>query len=671
MTQIASYFASLGFDIDQKSVRRVDNTLKNLEKRLKLFGKNFNKKIGISLDITAFNIDQKKLKTALGNSLDLASKSVAFEISKFVVNDRNLQAALLRAARRLPPYPPGGGGPHPPHPPLPPTPPRPGPYPPLPPGSRRAAVAGGYFGGGLARLYGPALALGLGGYGLSQLNQRNQQVVSAQLQTTAVAQQAGATPQQGAQSFEWLKQQGNRIGFNYLDASADYNKLTAGLTGAGMSIKQAQGVFKGFSELSRVQKLDRVTQQRVYRALSQIAGKGKLQGDELTNQLAEALPGSVDLFALAYQKQLKDQGKGGNLEGQEAIAALYAAMKKGQVKGDILLQAGELASKRAEPGLTAASKASQAEQAKAQNSLTDLAIVASNAGLESGFARLFRALNEGLKESGPMVESLARGFDNVSKYVSFALLSVQSLQRFFDGKDSYLGDKFFPDEESRNTAFGFLNSYKSLMGEIVTLGQTSLQGWKELSALMGTGPLAKFKEQIDIIANGINAANKLTKGDYSGAVDSIQSAGKRYANAITAPGRAGVNLVSDAVTYGVAAIDPSQSMSDVTPWQIDKPFDNTNSLFDYQRQAKDQQEQAFANRRRDGFNGPMGIFPMSKTPMPEASATTTGVMAAPKADVKLDISVKIDAATPEDFKNKFEASLSDVVRQTLDKYSEK
>ena len=354
MTQIASYFASLGFDIDQKSVRRVDNTLKNLEKRLKLFGKNFNKKIGISLDITAFNIDQKKLKTALGNSLDLASKSVAFEISKFVVNDRNLQAALLRAARRLPPYPPGGG-PHPPHPPLPPTPPRPGPYPPLPPGSRRAAVGGGYFGGGLARLYGPALALGLGGYGLSQLNQRNQQVVAAQLQTTATAQQAGATPEQGKQSFKWLEQQADRIGFNFLDAAPSYNKLVSGLTGAGMSIKQSQDVFKGFSELGRVNKLDAVGQKRLYKALSDVAGKDQLMSEELTGQFAEALPGAVSLFADAYQAKLKAEGKGaGDKTGADAIKELRAAMKKGEVRGDILPYAGIIASKRAEQGLPAA-----------------------------------------------------------------------------------------------------------------------------------------------------------------------------------------------------------------------------------------------------------------------------------------------------------------------------
>lgn len=282
--KVSEYFSEFSVKLDRASFKRADTEIDKLVAKLKKTGND-----SFGFRIGKFNVDQAALRLALGNALDLASKSVPFEISKFVVNDRNLQAALLRAARRLPPLPPGGpgGGPHPPYPPhpgpYPPYPPRPSPY---PPDSRvRRGMMGG-IGGGLSNFYAPALALGLGGYGLSELNQKNQQVVSAQLQSQAVVQQAGGTVQEGSQSFEWLKNQANRVGFNYLDASGDYNKLLSGLTGAGMSVEQGQGVFKGFSELSRVNKLDRVQQQRVFRALSQVAGKDKLQSEELVGQLA-------------------------------------------------------------------------------------------------------------------------------------------------------------------------------------------------------------------------------------------------------------------------------------------------------------------------------------------------------------------------------------------------
>lgn len=277
---IARYYASVGFKVSNKDIQKVDRALNLIESKFRNLQKRL-KSIPISVKLDKFTVDQTKLNATLGNALDAASPRVAFEISRFVVNDRNLLAALLRAARRLPP--PGPPGPNPP--PLPP--PGPGPRPPPGAGGGRGSRGAGWAAAGL---YGPlgygALALAGGGYGLGALNRRNQEVVSAQLQSQAVVQQAGGTVEQGQQSFQWLRQQGERIGFNYLDASPDYNKLLSGLTGAGMSVQQGQQVYKGFAELSRVNKLDRVQQQRVFRALSQIAGKNKLQSEELTGQLA-------------------------------------------------------------------------------------------------------------------------------------------------------------------------------------------------------------------------------------------------------------------------------------------------------------------------------------------------------------------------------------------------
>lgn len=650
MPTITSYFAELGFGVNAKSIRKVDSALKSMEKKLKAFGKTASNNVAINL--VKFNVNQKALNFAMGNALDLASRQTVFQVSRFSVDqshlNRTLSAAMVAASAavsRLTLRP--SMVPH--------TPRIPGSSVTPRRGSGRHIVAGGVAGGiagGLSRLYGPALALGLGGYGLGALNNRNQQVVSAQLQTSAVAQQAGATPYEGKQSFEWLRKQADRVGFNYLDSAADYNKLTSGLTGAGMSLSQSQDVFKGFAELSRVQKLDRTTQNRVYRALSQIAGKGKLQGDELTNQLAEALPGSVDLFAEAYQNQLKAQGKGGGKVGQEAISELYAAMKKGQVKGDILTYAGSLASQRAKPGLEAASTASQAEQARYQNQVNDLAVVASNSGIESGFARLFRALNDGLKESGPMVEGLARGFDNVSKYVSFALLSAQSFQRMVDGRDSFLGNKFFPTPEERGEVLQFLNSYKVAMSEIGTLGKNIYNGWADLLKLFNSDAFVNLKNWANTVSNTVGTINKLAGGDTSGAGDAAKAAGYGYLNYITTPAQKTLDL------FGLPA---SSTMQKLHP-----DFDPAN----YETQQRAIQDEALANRRRDNFNGPLGIFPMEKAGMPDSGSSAPSPLA-PKADVTLKVDVKITAANPEDFKTQFESSLADIVHQTLDKYSEK
>ena len=461
--QIAKYFASLSVDVSQSSFKKADKALDSLEKKFKKLSGFGNLNFGIG----NFTVDQRKLERVLGNALDTASRQVTFEISRFSVNQSALRAALSQGSRGY-----GGVG-------------RPGSG-----GSfsaltaaewdRRqgamgsaallrhqrslelaalraqgrtgaghvggAAAGGGLVGRGPLGLMGPALALGLGGYGLSQLNQRNQQVVSAQLQTSAVVQQAGGSAQQGADSFQYLRGEGQRIGFNYLDASQDYNKLISGLTGSGVGLGESQKVFSGFAELARVNKLDKTTQNRLFRALSQVAGKGKLQSEELTGQIAEALPGGTALFAEAYQKQI-----GGNKTGAEAIQQLLADMKKGKVTSDILTYAGAAASQQANAGgaLGAASTASQAEQARYQNSVNDLAVVASNSGVEEGFARIFRTLNAGLSESGGLVRSLSEGFNEATKWADDLLLFPQSFIRALEGKDSVVADWLGIDKTSQ------------------------------------------------------------------------------------------------------------------------------------------------------------------------------------------------------------------------------
>lgn len=416
--QLTKYFASLGFDIDKASVKKVDKALDHVENRLKRLGTFGSKPIVLNID--NFDVDQRKLNFALGNALDMASNRLVFEVNHFAVNqsalNRSVGAAMMRSSAMQNVNVSGNNGAR---------------------NVAAGAIAARGFSGGLSSLYGPALALGAGGYGLSALNQRNQQVVSAQLQTSAVVQQAGGTAEQGSDSFQYLRSEGQRIGFNYLDASQDYNKLISGLTGSGIGLRESQKVFSGFAELARVNKLDKTTQNRLFRALSQVAGKGKLQAEELTGQIAEALPGGTALFAQAYQKQI-----GGNLTGQAAIQALLAGTKKGIVTSDILTYAGAAASERANAGgaLGAASTASQAEQARYQNTITDLAVVASNAGVEEGFARIFRTLNAGLSESDGLVKGLAEGFNEATKWADDLLLFPQSFIRALEGKDSVVAD---------------------------------------------------------------------------------------------------------------------------------------------------------------------------------------------------------------------------------------
>lgn len=470
--EVARYTIGTSIVFPQSEMARFDAQLRILESKMKTSGEKM--KMFFNLNLSKFSVNQSAMNRVLGTALDVASATTVFRIERFVVDQSRLNMALggamARASAVATVRTSGGAG-----------------------TATKAAATGGMIGGGLSRFYGPAIALGLGGYGLGALNRRNQEVVAAQLQTQAVSLANGGTAQQGEESFNWLRNQANRVGLNYLDASSDFNVLTSNLLGSGGTVAQSRNIFKGFAEYGRVNKLSPARQKLVFNALSQIAGKDKLQAEELTKQLGNSLPGAKDIFAQAYQQQT-----GGNLKGSAAIIALEAAMKAGTVRGNILDVAATIASQRAAPGLSKASQASQAEQARYQNAVSDTAILASNSGVEEGFARIFRTLTAGLSESNGLVRTLAEGFNEATKWADDLLLFPQSFVRALEGKDSLVADWLGIDKSSQLVKDW--QDIKTLWEQMSALNPTKLFGdflptleatTKELAAILNA--IAEFQ----------------------------------------------------------------------------------------------------------------------------------------------------------------------------------
>lgn len=266
---IAQFWADLGIRVQPNEIRKVDNLFSRITS---LFTKMKKQQQAFNMDFAdSIKFDQPKLRRLVQRNFDQVSKTTFFEIRNFRIDQAHLTSQLRTAIERASAttrFRPridergirdsgrGEGSRH----------------------ARMGLSAGFGAAGGLTlgRVYGTAAGLALGGYGLSALNQRNQAVQSAQLTTEAVVEQAGGSQQQGQQAFNWLRQQGNRIGFNYLEAANDYNNVISGITGAGGTVAQGQNIFKGFSEYGRVNHIDTERQKRVFRALSQIAGKNQL-----------------------------------------------------------------------------------------------------------------------------------------------------------------------------------------------------------------------------------------------------------------------------------------------------------------------------------------------------------------------------------------------------------
>jgi hypothetical protein len=85
-------------------------------------------------------------------------------------------------------------------------------------------------------------------------------------------------------------------------------------------------------------------------------------------------------------------------------------------------------------------------------------------------------------------------------------------------------------------------------------------------------------------------------------------AGKRYANTLTAPGRAGVNAALRGGTRLLEAIDPRVDVGSTVPPQL-SGFSVTE---DWITQQKIQRQLAAQQAAKEGYQNPVGIFPMDK-----------------------------------------------------------
>ncbi len=433
MTMISQYYAKVGVSTDLAQLKKVDRYLKLLEAKMAKFHQKAMKTGGV------FNINFKfntnRLQFEVQKAFNDVSRRVAFPINRFQI-DRNglardinssIRQAMLGVNRNLTLNPrvtqprgitgraaasgqPTGGL-----------------------SARQAGFAGGAA-GIFGRYGGPAILGGATLYGGSALNRANQEIISAQLTTQAVVEAQGLKGE-GPAAFEWLRGQGNRIGFSYLDQAQDYNNFLSNSLGAGRTLDQAQNTYLGFAEYARAMGTSPARQKLVMNALSQMEAKGTVSMEELRRQMAESMPGTMSVFAEALQRQT-----GGGLQGQEAMQALMEAVPAGKVKSDILPIVSAILRERAKPKLDIAMKTSQAEQARAVNLLTDFTNIASKAGLEEGFSRIFRTFTDGLSESSGLVERMARGFNELTKHARDLLLFPESFVRALEGRDSVIAD---------------------------------------------------------------------------------------------------------------------------------------------------------------------------------------------------------------------------------------
>ncbi|HAX0861736.1 TPA: tape measure protein, partial [Escherichia coli] len=193
---------------------------------------------------------------------------------------------------------------------------------------------------------------------------------------------------------------------------------------------------------------------RALTALSQMAGKGQIMAEELKGQLAEAVPGMVQVFAKATGKSEQE---------------LFDAMKKGALKSaDTLQKVTQELNKQitAKGGWKAISESTQAQLGNLKNSWNttlDSIFRGSESGLQDftrSLTTLLNALGGSGKSLGSLMSDMSHGVDSLTD-ISY------KVRGFFD--EVTLAYRGLTDEQKKVVdalGSGLINSLKVLAGVI-------------------------------------------------------------------------------------------------------------------------------------------------------------------------------------------------------------
>lgn len=139
-----------------------------------------------------------------------------------------------------------------------------------------------------------------------------------------------------AREMQFVRDEAERLGIQYSILLDQYSRFVTNVPEGTLNIDQIRYAFSGVSEAARAVGLDTQDLQSVFTALGQIASKGALSMEELRSQLAERIPGALEMTAkglsemtgeLVTTEELLDRINNAEV-GSAAIVALAEALRE-------------------------------------------------------------------------------------------------------------------------------------------------------------------------------------------------------------------------------------------------------------------------------------------------------------------------------------------------------
>jgi Tape measure protein len=468
---ITQYFGRVAIDVDQSSLKKVDDYFKALEAKMKRYqgrmGSGLGIKVKVDIDTRATLLNLRRKLDMVGQNLTLTVKRMNFAINGKQIRSQaekqlsagirvkvtpwvtrgnliDLRKQLSSGLQNLPvtvryagnlrqslisrigqAFTPSGGG------------------------GRRSGgsrSSGGKekgwtdyvpnptkgFTGRLLRFGTGAVPFAGGVIGLNTLNQANTDYQSQKIAASGIF--AGKVEGGGDAARKQLFDLANLNGLDYKETLPQFNRFMANAMGS-MGYGKSFDAFRGFTSFGRARGATAESTNKALYALGQMAGKGKVMSEELFQQMVEAsgFGEAGNIFAQAWAQQTKS-GK----TGAAAYEDLRESMKAGKVKSDPMIAlVAALMEQLAAPTLEKARNSADANQMRFRNARYDFNARFSEAGGEAAFSKMWDMLGRVMVNTADKAADLAKGFLTVMGAIEDTLYVLSDLSTtLYSGKST-------------------------------------------------------------------------------------------------------------------------------------------------------------------------------------------------------------------------------------------
>ncbi|HCH8414879.1 TPA: tape measure protein, partial [Salmonella enterica] len=277
-------------------------------------------------------------------------------------------------------------------------------------------------GGGFFRAMLPAVATAGGlptlGYAVSKIVEQGREVQKMDI----VLKMASSSAEEFGRNLEFVRKTAQEVGVDVTEFGQAYAKMLQATKGVkGLGLEDKEKMFRDLSIYMRTIGSSADDQQGIFRALTQMFTKGKVQAEELLQMAERGVPAAIEIKKAAIEglKMTEDQ--------------FNLAQKKGQLDPAKLLpiMSANLAKLAQESGAyEKALNTSATAQQRFKNELKLLSDEILQGGLDEGLKNLFNGLSDLIgitKEVIGWMKGFKKGLDEVSGGNSGLILSIAAL----------------------------------------------------------------------------------------------------------------------------------------------------------------------------------------------------------------------------------------------------